>query len=465
MIPTLAVVGHPNQGKSSIVSTLVHTDHIGISALSGTTLESTAYPLTINGATVLNLFDTPGFQRPRQLLDWLQNHAQSAEQRPGAVQTFLRQFSNQPELAPFHDEFELLRPLMAGAGIIYVVDGSVPYSKAYEAEMEVLRWTGRPRMALINPIGSEAYVEQWQRALGQYFSLVRVFNPMLGDVGKQQAIFRSFAELTEQWRQPLLTVAEQITQRQAQRVSEAALSAAETLRNMLSFQVSMPIIDTAVEKQTIEQSKRRYQQKLLAYEVQLQQVLAQIFGHAAIQINGDTVVDIMPDLFDRSSWYAMGLNRSKLISLAATAGSAAGVLIDVAVGGSSLMMGAVAGGLASAAATTWATLKPGQLRVKGVPISGEQVTFGPIKDLQFAFVLVGRLIILLEHLSERSHAQRNAYTIQHSDLSKRLGRALSQKQQISLTLLLRKGYKGWSNEEMLQMAGWLEEMLPASHAE
>ena len=52
--------------------------------------------------------------------------------------------------ARFHDERELLRPIVEGAGILYVVDGSRPYGRQYEAEMEILRWTGRPRMALIN---------------------------------------------------------------------------------------------------------------------------------------------------------------------------------------------------------------------------------------------------------------------------------------------------------------------------
>ena len=56
----------------------------------------------------------------------------------------------------FPDECELLRPIVEGAGILYVVDGSVPYGPEYEAEMEILRWTGRPSMAVINPIASRA---------------------------------------------------------------------------------------------------------------------------------------------------------------------------------------------------------------------------------------------------------------------------------------------------------------------
>jgi hypothetical protein len=42
--------------------------------------------------------------------------------------------------------------------------------------MEILRWTGRPRMALVNRIGAGNHVEEWKKALGQFFSIVREFD-------------------------------------------------------------------------------------------------------------------------------------------------------------------------------------------------------------------------------------------------------------------------------------------------
>ena len=41
-------------------------------------------------------------------------------------------------------ERRLLAPILAGASVLYVVDGTHPYRPNYEAEMEILRWTGRP---------------------------------------------------------------------------------------------------------------------------------------------------------------------------------------------------------------------------------------------------------------------------------------------------------------------------------
>ena len=66
--PRLAVVGHPNKGKSSLVATLAEDDSVGISSTPGTTLRSRAYPMRVDGRLLYTLIDTPGFQRARR--DW-----------------------------------------------------------------------------------------------------------------------------------------------------------------------------------------------------------------------------------------------------------------------------------------------------------------------------------------------------------------------------------------------------------
>ena len=47
--PILAVVGHPNKGKSSLVATLAEDDSVAISATPGTTLRARSYPLRVDG--------------------------------------------------------------------------------------------------------------------------------------------------------------------------------------------------------------------------------------------------------------------------------------------------------------------------------------------------------------------------------------------------------------------------------
>lgn len=115
--PVFAVVGHPNKGKSSVVATLSQNDAIAIALEPGTTRQRQAYPLSVDGHTLYTLVDTPGFQRPRRVLEWLQAHSVSASDHAQTVQAFVTQHRGDGR---FTDECELLAPLIDGAGIIYV---------------------------------------------------------------------------------------------------------------------------------------------------------------------------------------------------------------------------------------------------------------------------------------------------------------------------------------------------------
>ncbi len=122
--PKFAVVGHPNKGKSSIVSTLSQDATVTISSIPGTTTQQRAFPLKVDGKVLYELYDTPGFQRARAILAWLKKEVTTADKRADRVKKFVYEHRN---CEKFSDEIELLTPIVSGAGIIYVVDGSKPY--------------------------------------------------------------------------------------------------------------------------------------------------------------------------------------------------------------------------------------------------------------------------------------------------------------------------------------------------
>lgn len=67
--PAFAIVGHPNEGKSSVVSTLAENDQVRISPTPGETLECQTFPVIIDDREIIRFIDTPGFQNPRRVLD------------------------------------------------------------------------------------------------------------------------------------------------------------------------------------------------------------------------------------------------------------------------------------------------------------------------------------------------------------------------------------------------------------
>jgi len=447
--PVFAIVGHPNKGKSSIVATLTRQDAVKISEISGTTTQSQTFDLSIDGETLYTLVDTPGFQRPRQVMSWLQQHAPNAAERQSTVQDFVSEQLNTAH-SKYHDEVELLQPILDKAGIIYVVDGSLPYSPEFEAEMTILQWTGQPRMALINPIGGEQYVEEWQNALSQFFSVVRVFNPMTADHQKQLSILSAFAELYEPWRQQIEVTITVLTDYFTQLEQQGAFIVAEYIEKMLSHisEVKVPtdFVQTALQKRL----KTDYQHTLRNIEAAMQRQLQALFSHTQLTTQSQQLLADYPDLFDSSHWYLYGLDRQKIVALSASVGAAAGAVLDVGVGGASFMAGAFLGGVASGAASLFATSKPEKLNIKGVPLAGKTLTAGPTKELTFSFVLLGRAIDFLEMIFNRTHADRTVAELKSTQLTTRLNE-LSKREQVQLTRLLQQAHKGLSDKQRLQL--------------
>ena len=455
--PAFAVVGHPNKGKSSIVATLTRQDAVRISEISGTTTKAQAFDLVLDGHTHYSLIDTPGFQRPRQVLDWLVRHNPNAAQRRQTIGEFLHQ-QQQASKTRYPDELELLSPILAGAGILYVVDGSLPYSAEFEAEMTLLQWTGQPRMALINPIGGEAHVAQWQNALSQYFSIVRVFDPMTADLDKQLTVLRAFAELHEDWRPSIEHTVQRIQQHRADLLAKGAVIIVEALQSMFAYRTEQKMLTSSVQTVMQETLKYTYQQRLREQELAMQRQLQALFAHLNMQTQDDALAVVSPDLFDHQHWYLYGLDRQKIVALAASAGAAAGAVIDVGLGGASLMVGALAGGLLSGAASLAATWKPEKLTVKGIPLAGKSLTIGPVTDLTFAFVLLGRAIDYLALVHQRTHADRRLAEIKRRSMTERM-QQLAKTDQVRLTRVLQRAHKGISEKDQQHWCDWIIAMV------
>ena len=417
MNPRFAVVGHPNKGKSSIVATLAQDDSVAISAQSGTTQR--AEPIQVRvGDSHYTLIDTPGFQRPTRVLDWLQQHASSADERLDAVQKFIQDPQCQSQ---FPDEVELLHPIVNGAAILYVVDGSRPYGAEYEAEMEILRWTGQASMALINPIENEQYITSWKQALAQYFKIVRVFNAMQADFDKQLSILEAFSHLRDDWHGSITQLIAEYERLRAWQRQQSAATLSELLTDLCTYQVSQRVL----EKQQAEQLKPILEKRYFAYlkdrEQEAHATLKKIFRYHNLTLQG---VDLPTeeDLFDTEKWVLWGLNRQQLLVAATMAGAATGAVVDLGLAGHSLFMGALAGGVLAGGSAWFGADRLADFKLKGLPVGGYEARQGPMKNRNFPYVLLSRFLFLYYALQKRTHAQRDSLEIQEGDLSSRISK-------------------------------------------
>jgi len=417
--PVFAVVGHPNKGKSSVVATLSQNDAIAIALEPGTTRKRQAYPLKVDGQTLYTLVDTPGFQRPRRVLEWLEAHSLSASDRAETVAAFVTQHRDDPR---FIDECELLAPLIEGAGIIYVVDGSVPYSSEHEAEMTILRWSGRPSLALINTIGPDDYSDSWQAALGQFFQVVRRFDAVRAHFEQHLSLLRAFGQLEPQWEAPLEQATHYLSLQREQRKHDAATLIARAVEQMMAFEEKRTVTEAqaaaTTDEELAEQLRKRWYQHQRQREKQLRHEIEALYQHTRIQRQeAELTWASEHDLFSESSRAAWGVSKRYLATAGFGAGAMGGLGIDALTLGHSFGAAALLGGIIGAAGSVYyADRLALPLLVSNVMQNGlKNVTFGPVQDSQFGYIVLGRAVDHWWHISHRNHAGRDLLDLEPAD--------------------------------------------------
>jgi len=427
-----AVVGHPNRGKSSIVATLAENESVAISPIPGTTDTADAYTFMVDGVALYTLVDTPGFQRAKAVLDWLQAHVTDASDRPSVVRMFVDQHVDNPR---FQDECTLLQPILDGAGILYVVDGAKPYGAEFELEMQILQWSGQPRMALINLIGEGRYVLEWQRALGQYFSIVRTFDAMLADFDTRLNLLRAFAELNEDWRGEMDAAISVLSNTRQRRLESSAREIVQALLDCLTFvergplpeAVNIGALDATLREKLFLRVRRREQQARDSVQT--------IYRHQKLERHDSMLSVMQVDIFTTQAWELFGLSRQQLLITGAMTGAAAGLGIDALVGGASLLVGTGIGALIGGVSSWFAGDEIAKRRVLGTSLGGRSLVVGPIGANNFPWVFLGRAWLHHHFVRERNHAlretisdklvgQRNFMDKIPGDLRKRLAKSV-----------------------------------------
>ncbi|MCB1669652.1 MAG: GTPase/DUF3482 domain-containing protein [Gammaproteobacteria bacterium] len=426
MTPAFAVVGHPNKGKSSIVATLAQDDSVAISAQSGTTRVSETLQVQV-GSSSFTLIDTPGFQRPSRVLQWLQQHAENAGQRQAAVELFVSDAECREQ---FPDEVELLRPIVDGAVILYVVDGSRPYGADYEAEMEILRWTGQASMALINPIENEQYINSWQQALSQYFKVVRVFNAMQADFDKQLSILEAFSHLREEWKEQIKALINEYKDLRLQQRAQSLQVLSAMLSDMCSYQVSQKVLSRDQARPLQPLLEKRFYSALKKREQEGHEQLKDLYHYHSLDIRRSEL-PTEDNLFDTEKWIVWGLNRRQLLVAATMAGAATGAVVDLGLAGHSLFLGALTGGLLAGGGAWFGADRLADFKIMGLPMGGYEARQGPMKNRNFPYVLLSRYLFLHDALQQRTHARRDSLSIEEGDLTERISQ-LSKEQQKEL---------------------------------
>ncbi|MFZ5563636.1 MAG: GTPase/DUF3482 domain-containing protein, partial [Thermodesulfobacteriota bacterium] len=402
VIPVFAVLGHPNEGKSSVVSTLTEDDSVRISPIPGETTVCRDYPVTIDGREILRFVDTPGFQQPRKTLEWL-----SAFQGPPAdmAAAFIAAHADNPD---FSHETELFSPLAKGAGIVFVADGSRPLRRVDVLEMEILRLTGLPRMAVINTKEHDRpeFLDEWKHEARKHFNTVRLFDAHRATCAERIDLLESLKHIDPEWQPMLQEVIAAFKSDWQRRIDHAAAVILDLLAGAARHAISDTCGDESQAGQTRTKLEALYRADIQKMEKAALREIRKLFKHNLFDVELPPHSIVNEDLFSKKAWRVLGLGQWQLAAAGAAGGGLVGAKIDLALAGHSLGAFTALGGLLGGGSAALGAQRATRARVKGLPLGRLKVEIGPVKTDQMLFILLDRALIYFSHVSNWAHSRR-----------------------------------------------------------
>jgi hypothetical protein len=353
---TLSLISHTNVGKTTLARTLLRRDVGAVLDQAHVTDLSEAYELirSDDGAE-LRLWDTPGFGDTARLLKRLKE----AEKPLGwFVSAVWDRFADRPlwcsqqAIRNVRDEADI---------VLYLVNASEnPQEAAYvDMEMEILAWTEKPVIVLLNQIGyppdpeSEQLEEQaWHRHLTEH------------RIVKLVATLDAYARCWVQEDELLRLLGDYLPEKRKK--TYRTLATAWHQKNLATFEDSMAVlarimvagvtdsreIPASTFLQKIGIGRDQLNHKITAARESMANAIAERFEEGTdelLALHGldgkatRTIQELahdafgMPERVNESLWAALG---------GVTVGAAGGVSADIASGGLSVGGGTILGGIA-----------------------------------------------------------------------------------------------------------------------
>ena len=396
MTISLAVVGHTNVGKTSLLRTLTRRADFGeVADRPGTTRHVEAINLTVDGRPALRFMDTPGLEDATALLEHLQR-MDAALPRGERVRAFLRGVLAKGE---FEQEAKVLRSLLdVDAGLLVIDARDTPLPK-FAAEIEILMLCGRPLLPVLNFVRDAASNEPaWRALLASHGLHAHLrFDAVAPFIGAEAHLYGDLGALLPDKRAQLQAVIDHLALERADRHRASLRLIAELLLGLAALRSAAPQTTLADEGTKLAFIRSFRAQVATRTRRTMDQLLAlHGFGRDTAQA---AELPQLAGRWDDDLFNPEGLKRAgKQLGTGAAIGGVIGLAADVALAGLSLgaaaSLGAAIGGMASQGIGPLGRKLANKLR--GVQeLSVEEVTL---------LRVAGQQMSLLSALEQRGHA-------------------------------------------------------------
>lgn len=392
----IAVVGHTNTGKTSLIRTMLRSAEFGeIEDAAGTTRHVEQATITAGDLPVLNLHDTPGLEDTHALYAHLKK--MSGKSRLVAPVNILEEFvTNISMHDPLEQEAKVIRQVLRSDVLLYVIDVREPFLEKYRVELEILTRSSKPIIPVFNFIAEHRQeLNHWREQLAVYnIHTTLEFDTVAFTFEAEKRLYQKIQTLVETQYDTLQKLIDYRAKVWKQLCLSGAKRIAELIVSVASYRESKNVRPGHIAESLNEDKLHDYVRKA---EQNCLKDLLSIFNFS----EKDVAIQKIPvsngqwklDIFAPGIMKAYGLD----VGSAAAKGAAAGAGIDLMVGGLSLGAASALGALAGAG---WSTFKRYGDEIKA-SVRGTQWLCVDENTLQ---VLYLRQKQLLEKLMHRGHA-------------------------------------------------------------
>lgn len=347
----IAIVGHTNVGKTSLLRTLLRDPDFGeVASQPSTTRHVARAVLQSDQGDRMALYDTPGLEDGIGLYEYIEQLENDSTRHDGP--SLLQVFLDSPEAShSFAQEAKVIRQLGSCDAALYVIDARDPVLPKFQDELSILTKAGKPLLPVLNFTAStDAQSHAWQEALARVnlhawveFDTVapqrdgerQVFRQLQALLPARQALLQNFIDTHEQLRR--------------QQYHAAHRQVAEMLVDCAAFRMQVNRDDERQVKQAINS----LQDTLRAREQACVASLLRLFHFRP----DDASFDVIPlsqgrwddDLFNPQTLRQFGIRATT----GAAAGAAAGAGVDVLLAGTTLGAGTAVGAVVGGVWQSW----------------------------------------------------------------------------------------------------------------
>lgn len=434
----IAVVGHTNTGKTSLMRTLLRDADFGeVSTRPSTTRHVEGASLRVDGEPLVQLFDTPGMEDAIALLEYMEGLQRPGERLDGPER--VERFLGSAEAGGrFEQEAKVLRQLLASDAGFYVVDARDPVLAKHRDELTILAMCARPLLPVLNFVARpESREAAWRESLARLGLHAQVrFDTVAPELGGERRLYESLATLMHAQRERLERLVSAREREAGRRRESAARLVADLLVDAAACRRGVPegpADGIAREVARLHRDLRRREQACVDELLRLYRFRP-----------GDVRAAELPlldgrweqDLFSGELMRTLGIKVSK----GAAAGAAVGVGIDLMTGGLTLGAAAALGALAGGAVQAAQQLGG---RLAGLLTGQRELTV----DDAIVRVLATRQQSLLRALEGRGHAALDPIELANPEVSRWRERPLPQ------AIARARAHPEWSS---LEGAGYAE---------